>query len=529
MALLQPAPLSRSQYPQLMERGCHTTAPSQTAQHSHVMFAQSPSRTRGLNNLVKASIVNADSALYDKVCRYHTSSAGNICVFGTSCHYLHFAHLERPRARTPSEETQVTFDAIKSDVIELQKRLSTVENMLQSQTTKTQHVDELKINSVDILDAGPVQQNLTGNDELPAATVDAPCESTKTTPPTTAKVSIDNEPVETSADIEEVKLGTTPTDEQNERKETDTDNDREDNLDFEQQIETKYEDIIDAKVNLEDPRKDDFDWANPSDAKQCEKPLQQSQIDLFKFLWANSKDDLLQVLPPQTLPDTYPKRLLCTFTDTQLPLENATLRGLNTAKYNDLPVIITGYESKKKRYAVQIADLRDRLDIKIKYPPPTFTVKRAKLKLLEATDISGAFDDFKQFLQQDPMAKRNKGLLQSIDEDQDPNTNIDTSLLVTFFIRSQLAPIPKRDSQLRDCLAWDDDVAFPVKEACMKAKLYVTREHCPIIISMLYHVSFLRKFKFVWKRYRIPTTWTWKACPDLVQGLTHMLWPPNDI
>ena len=222
MALLQPTPLSATM-PNTKERGCYTKAPSQMAQKSQAKFPQSPARAHGLTNLVNASIVNADSALYNTVCRYHTSNAGNICVFGTSCHYLHFAHLERPRAHThygsqqPSEETRATFKAIKGDVIELRKRMSTIENMLQSQTTKTQHVDELKINSEeDALGAGLVQPNLTGNDEQSAATVHAPCESAETMPQITAKVTIDDdESAETTVDIDEVKSGTMPTDELN--------------------------------------------------------------------------------------------------------------------------------------------------------------------------------------------------------------------------------------------------------------------------------------------------------------------------
>ena len=55
----------------------------------------------------------------------------------------------------------------------------------------------------------------------------------------------------------------------------------------------------DERHELDMATDEKFDWVNTCDAKQHSAPLPTSQVDLFKFLCANYKHNLLKTKTPQ--------------------------------------------------------------------------------------------------------------------------------------------------------------------------------------------------------------------------------------
>ena len=115
------------------------------------MALQQPKSQKGLNSFLKATILNADSAIYGTVCRYHTNEVGNMCIFGHSCHFLHFAHLERPRLcvqhgpQQMSVETETILKAMTSEIVDLRKKVSALYSSLRQyrhSTVLSKHDDE---------------------------------------------------------------------------------------------------------------------------------------------------------------------------------------------------------------------------------------------------------------------------------------------------------------------------------------------------------------------------------------------------
>lgn len=465
------------------------------------MALQQPKQQKGLNNFLKATILNADSAIYGTVCRYHTNEVGNMCLFGHSCQFLHFAHLDRPRlcayngSQQLSVEAQITLKAMKSEIVELRKEVMAIHSSLrhhQHSTVQPKHGDEDSVEELKASgDADSEKLQCHSASELNAHGTEAVSPSQDSTSDLKHD---EKEPAQTKQAIVR-----------------EADNEPVAGKPFEDTIEVNSKNLIldEIKQEFYGQEEENFDWINPGKAKQHSATLPPAQIDLFKFLWANSKQHLSQVLPTQALPDTYPEQLLCSDTDTDLPFENATLCKLKTTKYNGLPIIITAYDKGKNRYAVDIVNLSGDTN-------KGFTVKRDNIQLLEPTDISNAYEDFKEHLR-----GTNRTLFEKLE------TNPEDGNLWSEFVNFQLAPVPNRDEQLQFCYAWTD-MRYFVSLDCDKANLYVTQESCQQIIYLLYHIAFLRTFPFVWKKYNIPTTWTWKEWPGGFEGMTHILCPPNN-
>ena len=448
------------------------------AQQPRATFPLLPTRAHGLNNLVKATIVNADSARHNTVCRYHTSNSGNICVFGTSCHYLHFAYLDRPRAhaqsgpKQPSEETQATLKAIESDVMELRERLSTIENLLQPKAAaQTQHVDDLKFNGEDTLSveaksqqstvtkasgATPVQSNLAGNDEQSDALDHALCEFAEPANTHTAKTS-----------IEEVKL----------------DNERKHDLDFEKQIEIKV-DTRDTHKDFTQAKVDTASAARTLDAKKEEK--------LWTALLCNN---------PQALIAKYPKLHKKYFKLQCIGKMDAIIIKLKKQELNRKAVIIHGRVSDRGRFIVELYNGSKTTE--------KMRIKDENLQTLSPLPTREAFSSFK-----DDIVEGSWNMLTLGD------SCFHNDQILNIFLQNQFH---FNDGDVDDNPKLKKLCTDTVRMAKAKG-LGVTRDDCPKIISLLYCLAFHRKVHVV-HLFEIPSTWTpqlWTSDTDL-----FVLLPPS--
>ena len=87
-----------------------------------------------VNTFVKSNILNADSAQHAVVCRYHVHDQGNICFFGSECHYLHFAHLDRPKVgvHQPFKDSQATLVQMKHEIDKLHEGMTAILHLIQN-------------------------------------------------------------------------------------------------------------------------------------------------------------------------------------------------------------------------------------------------------------------------------------------------------------------------------------------------------------------------------------------------------------
>ena len=243
------------------------------------------------------TIRNKDHVEVYRICKYHTAAKANLCAYGNQCRYIHYDQLHRPSLAEENAQ-QTLQQQILNALCSLNLVLTAILPLLNGLNTTADQSTAL------FEDKSPAQQSKRAfAPRSPANKKEDAAQTMETKEDHMMDEAKYDSDCAVAADDSDTKEETTDK-AMNILSGT--------NLTHEHKHDNHnpYEDIIDAEVNLEDLRKDDFDWVNPSVAKQYKKPLQQSQIDLFKFLWANSKDDLLQVLPPQTLPDTYPKQLL---------------------------------------------------------------------------------------------------------------------------------------------------------------------------------------------------------------------------
>ena len=128
-------------------------------------------------------------------------------------------------------------------------------------------------------------------------------------------------------------------------------------------------------------------------------------------------------------------------------------------------------------------------------------------------NISNAYADFKEH------ARTNPKLLSSLTDTPD-----DEWVFGQFF-RLQLPQIADPTLWDFDC-AWSD-VCYYITTSCRAYGLSITKEHCPLILSFLYHHCFER-FIFLWKKYLIPSTWKLVYDQKFGEGIWVMK-PPNKI
>jgi hypothetical protein len=84
-----------------------------------------------LNTFLKDALdlLNPDCAQFATVCKYHAHEIGNLCIFGTSCRFLHLRSLDRPRknAHHPSTET---LKKVQDEVRELREEVSALHSFM---------------------------------------------------------------------------------------------------------------------------------------------------------------------------------------------------------------------------------------------------------------------------------------------------------------------------------------------------------------------------------------------------------------
>ena len=444
-------------------------------------------------------------------CRFYLHELGNFCRFGNSCRYLHAQELYRP---TVADQTTSLLQAVHQLILFAvtclqHTHMAQPPTVAAEQRDQPANDDDLKLSDEDLssieeqsaqskptdaLDAEPAQPNLAGHDEQTNA-----LDQVLQDPDVLAGGKTFEDHIEANIDSQSNSNVL---------------------LDEVKQI---FEDH-DARHALDMDTDEKFDWVNPCDAKQHAAQLPTSQVDLFKFLWANSKDHLLQVLPTQVLPDTYPKQLLCSEKSNMMPFENATLRNLKTTKHNSKPIFIISYDADNQRYAVQIVDFS-------KNPKMNFKVKLQNIQLLKSKDVSEAYKDFEDHLR-DLDTKRHKSMYSLLHHLHHPDE--DSYVPILRFLEFQLAPVQhERGSTRREAphIFHDDtwiELSYAVMDSCEMFELKLTPQGSQQIIALLYHVCYLQSFPFVWKRYSVPTTWTWKAWPEFIDRMTHSLSPPND-
>ena len=128
--------------------------------------------TTFISSIIKKSITNADSAVYPTVCRFHTAESGNACAFGTSCMFLHFAHLDRPSicaSTVPKsdEETQDVLKHMAREINTLRDEMGTIRRLLQLNGPKLlQDLDEDEEDDDDALDVVTEDSECDFSDDL---------------------------------------------------------------------------------------------------------------------------------------------------------------------------------------------------------------------------------------------------------------------------------------------------------------------------------------------------------------------------
>ena len=118
---------------------------------------QQPSHS--VTNTLKATLSNPDSALYATVCRYHSSDAGNLCLFGDKCRYLHLAHLDRPRVcDAASQHLSDATQKVQYELDKLKKTMTAIQKLLQDRLLLQPAQDDGDVkNSSEILLRTPVR------------------------------------------------------------------------------------------------------------------------------------------------------------------------------------------------------------------------------------------------------------------------------------------------------------------------------------------------------------------------------------
>ncbi len=457
---------------------------------------------------------------FNTLCRFHTHVSGNHCQFGEACWFVHARELHRP---TFAEQTASVLQAVHYTLL---FAVTCLQNFaaqpktdeLVTQQTTAEHTgaasdaDDLKLASerkddalheayADADDASGRMNIMVENDQSTDQEDDADADTdpdATTTEPANELDDVNDDSssghlaFEDALDADaELKLDDPlphPLEFENDEHHT---------LAGPEDAEAKHDDApslfeANSESNNHNRIDEDLDW--------FEHP--RGDADLFKFLWANSKDHLLQVLPPQVLPATYPKQLLGCSQHEKLPLENATLHKLNTAKYNDLPVCIFKFFESNKRY--QVEPLMPDGSMRGK-----FTVKPVNLKLLVPTDLQNAYTDFMQHL-------------------RNSHDTADTDhKLLGQFPDFQLVPAPNTKEQLEFCYDWSDLTYFLLL-GIEKEQLSISEKGCQLIIARLYQMSYEKPFHYLWKRYVIPLNWIWTQCNHYRPFLKFVLNPPSD-
>ena len=211
-------------------------------------------------------------------------------------------------------------------------------------------------------------------------------------------------------------------------------------------------------------------------------------------------------MPFNTLPPEYPERLLGCGAEGFPTFENAVLHGLSTKTWNGAPVRVIKYFENKERYQVEIiADSQSEAR--------SLLVKRVNIQVFPLADISEAYSDFEEYVHAD------SELLNLLAAKPD-----DWEIFGKFF-DFQLPPVADLKALTMDC-AWTD-VCYNMTTYCRSYGLAITKEHCPLILSFLYHWCF-DKFIFLWKKYLIPTTWNMVYDDNFGEGIWAMKPPKND-
>ena len=448
----------------------------------------------------KWTIRNKDHVQIYQICKFHTSRNANLCAYGDYCRYIHYEECHRP-----SLAEQNAQHTLQQQVINILGQLNLVLTAILT-ALNTQNLSNGLV---------------AGNNNAPPSNIERKMDDDyvdATDSVVAPKATLDDDAI-TAVDVAE-----NADDDDAEPVEVDEDKDNGNDAkgrtlgDDQCAAETGANDTLPTKANQAKPidndakidtESDGYEGVSPGDAKQCAKQLSRHEIDLFMYLWANSKRHLLQVLPSKVLPASYPKQLLCSEDETGLPYENATLQGLKTKKYNGVPVRIIEYVAKRNRYAVDVMVLEgDQI--------PQFSVKPENLNLLEPTGIGDAYKDFKQYLEK----THDTTLLSKL------RTDSRDDALIGAFLDFQLPPVSNRDEQIKFCHGWSDIMYFMLT-GCGRFQLAIDEQGCQQIIALLYHVCFLRGFCFVWKKYIIPIQWTWKKWSGFFGDMSYSLSPPH--
>ena len=309
------------------------------------------------------TIRNQEAVEVYRICRYHASKYGDTCRYGDQCRFIHYSELEQANKLDVQQQQLALQNQTLVVLLQIQLVCASILRVLHPNT------DSLSQDAADPeqhthMRCAPLASSAsTLSPHAPAwtGTVHFPNAPSTTAPRPTA-----TKKVHAAVDpevIEESKYNDAIDDVVVEHILFKTDIDT---AELQQTIEVKSDDIpSDAKHDSERfivADDCDFFGVTPKDAKHCKEQLSCQQIDLFKFLWANSKHHLLQVLPPQVLPATYPEQCLCAHAMSGLPYENGSLCNLRTKKFNELPVRILTYDADRDRYAIEIMVLSDDAD-----------------------------------------------------------------------------------------------------------------------------------------------------------------------
>lgn len=400
-----------------------------------------------------------------QICKFHTARNGNFCAYDDNCRFIHYEECHRP---------------------------NTADNTHRS--WQQQLVNTLG------------QTNLVLGAILTALT--SQCFLNQNAPHPNKEFKMDDAKRDSDVERDDVDIDVTKSD-------------ADSKADLDDDAITVADEAVNADVDDVTPEMDDvkyepeifdddskFDGVNPVDAKRCDEQLSGHQIDLFKYLWANSKIHLLKVLPPKALPVSYPENHLCVHSFSGLPYENATLSHLKADKFNGLPVRITEFDVKRNRYGVELLVLSgDQIQ--------PFYVKPKNVDILEPTGIGDAYKDFELHLK-----KTNQELLHKLQTEP-----LDDRLLASF-LSFQLAPMPNLKIQIEESQGWSD-MCYYVMTGCDSYKLAIDEKGCPQIIALLYHVCFLKDFFFIWKKYIIPINWIWTRWDRFFAAMTYSLSPPH--
>ena len=430
------------------------------------------------------NICNADSVLYNLPCKYFLSDDGNKCRYGRECHYLHYTHLHREPVETRDLHLEVR---------RLQTEVAKQGKIVDLLTSKLQvHFSPQALHTTE--EAGDYKLDHASPPLISPPLTSSPLSCALLT---ANKTCSQNSRIEIKPKTHD-RSATTPG-----RPAHDAHDHQVDNNSARVEPKSTLNPLAETYPNNEPAPAPTTKIPNshilefPDKILNANVNIDAEDQEFMKFIWANSSLHLSALLPAEALPDEYRADgvvLIGTSTD-GVVFEDAQLYNLNTAQHNGKLIRIREFVKSRSRYKVEIIEDPDA-------DPQHMLVRRQNIQVLQMRDISKAFQDFVDHLDNKP------DLLELLRKDRAGNR------IIGEFLNFQIPPIEKPEL-ISQGHAWND-IEYYMTSACKRSNLTISKRDCPQIISLLYALCFEKvSTYYIWKRYLIPSTWSikkWSTC-----------------